>query len=350
MRVTIKEIARELGISHSTVSRVLNDKQSAMVSETTRERIRQAATRMGYRPNRLAQALKNESTRLIGVLLPDEENYFYQSVLANLRACVEQSGYELLLTVSAQGQVTSNWFRLLRWELDGIFVFDYMFYTDGLWQALQQYTGYVPPVVGLFSHETQLQDYVAVDFKAALESLLCHLMQQGRRSLGYMALPSSFGPTEQRYTLCKRFARAHKLSLLDMPLLPEKDLRAAARRTLIRHVQAGHPLPDALYCQDDEICLGAYRALAECGVPVPDRVALAGCDDIPYISYLETPLTTLALPVREVCRQGWRILQNRMAAPDSPPWQVTLEATLHLRASTEQHAQCAVRSLVSGGG
>jgi LacI family transcriptional regulator len=349
MRVTIKEIAKELGISHSTVSRVLNDKQSALVSESTRERIRQAATQMGYRPNRLAQALKNVQTRLIGVLLPDEESYFYQSVLTNLRAYIEQSGYELLLAVSAQEEINSNWSRLLQWELDGIFVFDYMFYTEGLRAALQQHTGYVPPIVGLFSHKTQLQDYVAVDFQAALEALLQNLFQQGCRSLGYVALPGSFDRREQRYAICQQFAQAQRLALQDIALPEEKDLREAAHRTLRHRIQAGYPLPDGLYCQNDDICLGAYRALVECGIPIPERVALAGCDDIPYIMYLETPLTSLALPIREVCQQGWRILQERMAKPEGPPLQITLEATLRLRASTQKDAANSERILVSSG-
>jgi LacI family transcriptional regulator len=195
-----------------------------------------------------------------------------------------------------------------------------------------------------------LQDYVAVDFKDALEALLQCLHAQGCRSLGYVALPSSFHPTEQRYALCQQFARSHRLRLQEIPLPPERDLREAARRCLSRYIQSGHPLPDALYCQDDEICLGTYRALVECGIPIPDRVALAGCDDIPYISYLETPLTTLSLPVREVCQQGWRILQNRMADPAGPPLQVTLEATLQLRASTGRAPEKAVVEVALSGG
>src|SRR5580704_5328443 len=147
MRVTIKNIAQELGISHSTVSRVLNDKQSNLVSEATRDRITEAAMRLGYRPSRIAQALQGKSTQLIGVLVPDSEDYFFQTVLKHLRHTLEESEYELMVFVSAPQHITAKWHRLLQWDLDGVFVFDYMFYVDGLWEALTQHTGAIPPIV-----------------------------------------------------------------------------------------------------------------------------------------------------------------------------------------------------------
>lgn len=339
MRVTIKKIAQELGISHSTVSRVLNDKQTALVSETTRERIMQAATRMGYRPSRIAQALQGKSTQLIGVFVPDTDDYFFQTVLRHLRHTLEESGYELMVFVSAPHQITAKWHRLLQWDLDGVFVFDYMFYVDGLWEALTQHTGHIPPVVGLFSNKTQLQDYVTIDFTPAMETLLEHLRKQGCRRFGYMALPTSFHPSEQRYTVFSEFVRTHGLVQSDIPALSGAgSLMESARQGLSAWIAAGQPLPDALFCQNDEIGLGAYRALREAGVSVPDDILLAGCDDLPYMSYLETPLTSLTLPVPEVCRQGWSVLQKRLAEPEGPPMQVVLEVGLKLRASCEKQA------------
>jgi LacI family transcriptional regulator len=336
VRVTIKKIAQELGISHSTVSRVLNDKQSHLVSEATRTRIVQAATRMGYRPNRLAQALQGEQTLLIGILVPDEEDYFFQKVIKNLRRTVEESEYELMVFASSPTQIAAKWQRLLQWDLDGVFVFDYLFYVEGLWEALTQHTGTIPPIVGLFSSQPRLQDYATVDFRAALESLCTHLQQQGCRHFGYMGPAGSLYPGEQRYAIFSEFVRKQGLELSDFALPEAPTLMEAGRRCLTTHICAKRPLPDALFCQNDEIGLGAYRALHEHGIAIPDRILLAGCDDIPYIPYLETPLTTMALPVAEVCHQGWHILQNRMAEPEGSPLQVTLEAILHLRASTQK--------------
>src|SRR5580692_7745258 len=100
LRVTIKKIAQDLGISHSTVSRVLNDKQSTLISDATRERIMEAASRLGYRPSRIAQALQGKSTQLIGVFVPDSDDQFFQTVIKNMRQTLEESEYELMVFVS----------------------------------------------------------------------------------------------------------------------------------------------------------------------------------------------------------------------------------------------------------
>ncbi|HLK58474.1 MAG TPA: LacI family DNA-binding transcriptional regulator [Chthonomonadaceae bacterium] len=339
MRITIKKIAQDLGISHSTVSRVLNDKHSNLVSEATRERIMEAAARMGYRPNRIAQALQGKSTQLIGVFVPDTDDQFFQTVIKHLRHTLEESGYELMVFVSAPNQITAKWHRLLQWDLDGVFVFDYMFYVDGLWEALTEHSGPIPPVVGLFSNKTQLKDYVTIDFQPALEALLAHLREQGCRRFGYMAFPTSFHPSEQRYAVFSDFVARNFFQQYDVPVLyGQPSLMEAARQGMSAWLAEGQPLPDALFCQNDELALGAYRALCEARISVPEQIALAGCDDLPYISYLETPLTSLSLPVAEVCRQGWSILQKRITEPEGSPLQVVLEVSLKLRASCEKRA------------
>src|SRR5580692_4245440 len=115
LRVTIKKIAQDLGISHSTVSRVLNDKQSNLISDATRERIMEAAARLGYRPSRIAQALQGKGTQLIGIFVPDTDDCFFQTVLKEMRHTLEESGYELMVFESAPNQITAKWHRLLEW-------------------------------------------------------------------------------------------------------------------------------------------------------------------------------------------------------------------------------------------
>jgi LacI family transcriptional regulator len=346
LRITIKKIAQELGISHTTVSRVLNEKHHNMVSDSTREQIMQAASRMGYRPNRIAQALQGKSSQIVGVFVPDTDDFFFQEVIKGLRRTLEESGYDLMIFASGPNQITAKWHRLLQWNLDGVFVFDYMFMVDGLWEALTEHTGAIPPVVGLFSNQTQLKDYATIDFAPAVVGLLDHWLARGCRRFGYMALPSSFHPSEQRYAVFSDFVESHRLAQSDIPLLRRGGtLMEDAYLSLSAWMAEGGSLPDALFCQNDEIALGAYRALREAGVAIPSEIALAGCDDLPYVSYLEIPLTSLSLPVQEVCRQGWRILQQRIDDPDSPPQRVVLDVVLKVRASSQKQASVA---LVSG--
>jgi LacI family transcriptional regulator len=334
LRITIKQIAQELGISHSTVSRVLNDKQSNLVSETTRDRIVEAARRMGYRPSRIARALQGKSTDLIGVFVPDTADYFFDRVIRGLRHTVEDDGYELIIFTSSPSEIAAKWYRLLQWDLDGAFVFDYMFYVDGLSEALVHHAGAVPPLVGLFSGKSQLKDYVTIDFERAVQSLLARMLARGCRRFAYMGPRDSFGPEEQRFSVFSDFVRDSGVACIPLPLPAAPSLMEAARQCTLAHRATHQPMPDALFCQNDEIAIGAYRALRESGLRVPNDVALAGCDDIPYVSYVETPLTSISLPVERICAEAWRILRRRIAEPEAQPMRARLDASLCLRAST----------------
>ncbi len=340
MRVTIKQIASELGISHSTVSRVLNNKENALISEATRDRVVEMATRMGYRPSRFAQGLRGDSTQLVGIFVPEGRDYFFQDVVANMRRIVEANEYEVLPLVSTH-DILRSWQRLLRWDLDGIFVFDYMFYVERLREALLHHAGHIPAVVGLFSHETRLKEFVAVTFEEAMVALVDHLYGQRCRRLGYVGPAGSFIPGEERYAVCKARAEGYGMQFEPIGISLEGDLCEAARVRVLSYV-AEHPgpsgpdLPDAIFCQNDEIAFGAYRALSELGVDIPNRVCLAGCDDIPYVKYLPVPLTSITLPVKEVCSEAWHILQDRIANPDAAPRHAAYSAKLQLRASTQR--------------
>ena len=334
MRITIKEIARELGLSHSTVSRVLNDKESSMISEPTRVRIMETAHRMGYRPNRLAQALQGTSTRLVGLFLPTGTDHFFSVVERNLREHVEESGYELLPFEASPANVSASWSRLLSWQLDGIFAFDYLLHYEGLQGALADHKGAVPPLIALFGSEPRLADFVTFDFRPAMEAVLRHFVDSGSESIGYVALEPSLNEREQRYGAYSRFVESHRLGRVNIPLKRGDNLCESARITVNSFIDAGKSVPDALFCQNDEIALGTYRALYERGIEVPNRVRIAGCDDIPYMAYLEKPLTTVTLPVEEACSTAWRFLKERMASAAAPPLQAVLPAQLKIRESS----------------
>jgi DNA-binding LacI/PurR family transcriptional regulator len=109
--------------------------------------------------------------------------------------------------------------------------------------------------------------------------------------------------------------------------------RAAAAAAVAAHVEQ-FGLPDAIFCHNDEMALGAYRSLRLLGVRVPDEVALVGCDGIEDTEYLEVPLTTLRQPLEEMCRLACEFLQRRMAQPDIPVQSAVLLPQLVVRESS----------------
>ncbi len=336
MRVTIKEIARELGLSHSTVSRVLNQRESAMVSDATRDRIVTAAKSMGYRPNRIAQALKGARSGLIGVFMPDSQEYFFSEVLYHLRRFVELAGYELIPFSCSPLNVEERWLKLLQWDLEGVLVFDYLLFADGLGQALLQHRGFVPPIVGLFNAASQLDEFVAFDFVPAMNSLLKHMTEEGAHIIAYAAVPGSFQAAEHRYDCYKRFMDANGLQQVRINVVGGESLSESALLSTRDLLSGEEKLPDAIFCQNDEIALGVYRALCEHGLNIPRDIMLAGCDNVPFVAYLETPLTTLALPIADACGAAFEVLQRRLESPQSAPVRRFMEASLVQRASTSR--------------
>jgi LacI family transcriptional regulator len=91
---------------------------------------------------------------------------------------------------------------------------------------------------------------------------------------------------------------------------------------------------DALFCNNDDLALGAYRGLREAGLRVPDDVMLVGCDGIEDMQFLEQPLTTIAIPVEEMCALAWRFLRRRIENPDTPLQHALLQPTLVVRESS----------------
>ncbi len=344
MRVTIKEIARELGLSHSTVSRVLNQRENAMVSDTTRDRILSAARTMGYRPNRIAQALKGARSGLIGVFMPESQEHFFSEVLFYLRRCVELAGFELIPFSCSPLNVEERWLKLLRWDLEGVLVFDYLLFADGLGQALLQHHGFVPPIVGLFNAESHLTEFVAFDFAPAMQDLLTHMTDQGARTIAYAAVPGSFHVAEHRYRCYQHFMVDHELEQHRIDVVGGTTLSESALLSAHELISRRSKLPDGIFCQNDEIALGVYRALRQHGVDIPGDIILAGCDNAPFVAYLDTPLTTIVLPIADACQAACQVLQRRIEQPDSEPTRRLMRTSLVIRASTSRNSRQPVQA------
>jgi DNA-binding LacI/PurR family transcriptional regulator len=118
-------------------------------------------------------------------------------------------------------------------------------------------------------------------------------------------------------------------------LLVTHHSRADARLALRKHIEA-RGCPDGLFCFNDDVALGASRAIRENGLRVPEDVALIGHDGIEDAEYLDCPLTTLVQPVQEMTALAWRFLRRRMDDPTLPPQQALLKTQLVVRASTQR--------------
>ena len=282
----MSDVARLAGVSHQTVSRVLND--SPNVRPQTRDRVLAAIGELGYRPNRLARALATRGFRSVGVLTTDTLAHGPASTLLGIERATRGRGWAV--TVASPATTTGEATRaaiehLLDQGCGGLLV---IAPHDAAVKALPA-VGDGVPVVWVAGPEHAGLPVVRVDQAAGAVLATRHLLDAGHRTVHHLAGPDAWDEARER-----RAGWAGVLRQAGAPVPPPLvgDWSAgsgyAAGRTL-----AGDPGVTAVFAGNDEMAIGVLRALAEAGRRVPDDVAVVGFDDLPVSSQTIPPLTTV---------------------------------------------------------
>jgi LacI family transcriptional regulator len=344
MPATIQDIGRALNLSHTTVSRVLNGRKDQFISDATRRRVLDAAQKMGYRPHRVARALATGRTHQIAVWMRNMSSAYDAQVMRHLLLQMHQDRYQAVIGVadlladadaySTEPGVAAALSETF-WSVDGCLAFESMPHLIPLLgREAQQHL----PLVGLggahFSApELPGMDYVGVDLRAGAEAALRHLLQIGCRRIAFVGASGADDDNEPRQATYRAvLAEAGRPPEI---IVTEHHTRAIARSAMQQYI-AAHGSPDGLFCFNDDVALGAYRAVRDRGLRVPEDVALIGHDGIEDAEYLDCPLTTLAQPVEQMTALAWSYLRQRIDDPALPPQQTLLKAQLVLRASTQR--------------
>lgn len=327
MGVTLRDIARELNLSHTTVSRVLNG-HTDFISERTRHRVIKAAMERGYRPNAAARALVTGRTNLIAFWSRYLHTPFQISVVRILFTLLQADGYEMLIRSVPEPSTPPQTYPLPKHEFptDGIIAFET--YHPIVWRS-QLNANY--PLVSMGAYYCEQVDHVGIDLFYGATLALEHLYTRGRRRIAYLLDQASDHIGDARRDAYYHFVKEAGLQpeLIVAPL----QTRASSRQTITSYIQM-RGVPDGLFCINDEMAIGAYRAICDLKLSVPDDTALVGCDGIEDTEYLERPLTTITQPIAQMCYIGWQFLIQRMQNPDMPLQQAILKPELIVRETT----------------
>lgn len=321
MRVTIQQIAQSQNLSTATVSRVLSGRDDAFISEATRRRVLKASREMGYQTNRAARALVTGRTHLVAYWMPHLHEPFYAGTIHHVQQQIKTSGFEMIV-----GQAGGALNRPTQWPVDGILAMDFL----GTEQAFRDAVGRTP-CVGLGNYYVRSAPFVGIDLYAGATEAVRHLLSPGARRVAYLVPEYGCAPGDGRFD-----AYTHAVTAAgrapEYVRVPDHK-RATARQGLRAYI-AAHGCPDALFCRNDDLAIGAYRALRDEGRLVPDDVALVGCDGIEDTEYLDTPLSTLVQPIPEACAMAWEFLRRCMDDPKAELQQALLRPRLVVRASS----------------
>jgi len=323
---TVKEIAAAANVSVATVSRALQ--RPEVVSETTRLHIQEVVRRLGYTPNALARNLRTARTRLIIALLPDIANPFFSEVIRGIEQVAHESGYSVLLGETQSSLVREQAYAdmVAARQADGIITMSHRVPSIPMQGRL--------PVVNACEYVKDAQiSSVYVDNVAAARVAVDYLLMLGHREIAFIAGPPASPicvDREQGYRLALQRAEiAHKPALT---VAGDFSIEAGERAIELLLSQ-GHSF-SAVFCSNDEMAIGAMRALSASGLRVPDDVSVVGFDDIRFARYTTPALTTVAQPKNALGREAMSMLIELLGDAEAPPRKRILSAELIVRGST----------------
>ncbi len=329
-RVNIKRVAREAGVSTQTVSRVINNRPD--VSPETRQRIQQIIRRLDYQPDAIARSLVSRRTRTLGLITADFSDYFFTQVIAGAEAEARRQGYFFMLgSTQRNPEDEPVYIRLLtERHVEGILWARPSSEPDDRHMVALLEQG-VPVVTTAYHLPNQTLTVVDVDNVEGGDQATRCLLEKGRRAVAMISGPMSWKSAMDRTLGYRRALESAGLGF-DAALVVEGDWSYASGHQALRQLLARGKSFSALFAQNDQMAIGAMRALREAGQRVPEDVAVVGYDDIPVAEFCDPPLTTVRQPMCEVGQLATRLLIQAIEQPQAPP-SALLKTTLVKRRS-----------------
>lgn len=336
-RVTIKDIARQLGITHTTVSRALSQdpKVSALVTEKTRKRIKGLATELGYTTNLMAKGFASGRTGTLGLLTYQLSREIHGRYADEILQAADRRDHQILVGLDARTHPRSQVYPTDRTRqiqqamargVDGLLIHTLGEKVESE-RILQTVDGLLPVVTFVYPTSTELSG-VELDETAGFFAVTKHLIRLGHERIGFI------GTNWELDTVGSAKARGYLRAMQEHHLTPE---HLPATHLAQSGYQLGKTTFDrftAYVCRTDYVAIGLCRGLREAGLRIPEDVAVVGQGDLEVSAYLTPPLTTLATPYDEIAETVMDLMLELLQDDASPgPRKVTLPYRLIVRES-----------------
>ena len=323
--ITLEDIAKLAGVHSRTVADAL--KGTGRVAPSTRENVLRIAQELNYVPNAAARTLATGRTGRIAVLSGPLNTMYYANMVHLLESHLTANGYDTVL-LHHRRQVADLENATKASLVDGVIVTEMNRITEAFLRAVSP----VQPCVLIDTSQPDFVDHIALDLRPAVQEAL-HLMLSAKRCrIAYIVndvddAAHSEVRMETYLGSMRQVNRQPETIATDTALTPQERIQQ------LRQYLETHGCPDAILCQNDETAIYTYQAITSLGYRVPEDALLCGCDGLPYTEYLATPLSTIALPLQEICTTASQFLQSRIANPNLARQQKTLPGRLIVRQS-----------------
>ena len=298
MKTTIKDIAREAGVSYQTVSKALRGTGS--VNEVTAQKIKKIARDIGYIPSIAARAMTTRKSQLIAIFLPQIASSFYHTILQGIENLANEHDYSVLLYLFHNTSLENKLETILSYQVEGIIIFENHFSI----RLLSRFHANNIPI--LFVNSTDIPsdaNQIAIDACYGLQLAFAHLAELGHRHVLF-ALSDHEAGMKRIGALQETIPRDYGMKLTSKVYCDYYSSDHVFRNFNVRDVQHGIT---AIVCTSDYIALPIMTRLQEQGICVPEEMSLVGFDDLEFSAFLNPPLTTIRQPKREL---GEKIFQT----------------------------------------
>lgn len=329
-RITIRDVAAHVGVSHQTVSRVMN--HSDQVTPETREKVLGAIKELGYRPNRLAQSMVTQKTKTIGLVVVDITNPFFFEVARGVQDMALTKGYNVFVcNTDDNPQREQDMLALLAsQEVDGVIMATVSSPEDELLAFAEHYK---PLVVINRDIPHPKASLVSVDILRGAKLAVAHLIERGHRNIAMLS-HAGHKPNEMRRV------RGYRETLLENGITSRDEWLVLAPPNLMGGYDATktlltqYPEVTAIFTYNDLMAIGALRSCHDLGLSVPQDCAVMGFDDIKFSAMMQPSLSSISFDKYLVGEMAMRRLFEMFDDPDLVHEPIRLDVDLVVREST----------------
>ncbi len=334
MTIRMKDIARDLGLSVVTVSKVLRDHPD--IGEETRKRVLQRVKELDYEPNILARSLVTGRSYLIGLIVPGLIHPFFAEVAKALSKTIVAKGYSLIVSSSEEDPTLEarEIRHLLARRLDALVIASSGVDTE-LFRRMRSQSQ--PFVLIDRAFDGLEANFVGMDDVAAGRMATQHLIETGRHRIAHISGRENSTGIRRREGYLEAL-RTNKLPIQEDYIVSRDYVDTDSQRQgaeAMRQLLERDPVPDAVFCHNDPMAIGAMNTILDAGLRIPEDIAVIGCGNLHYDEWLRVPLSSIDQRSHLIGQRAGEILLEMVEGQEWPaPESVILEPALVVRAST----------------
>lgn len=322
-QVTIKDLARELNISVSTVSRALKDFPG--ISPATKKAVTELADKYNYRPNAIALSLRNQKTNVIGIVIPETVHFFFSTVISGIEDEAMKDGYNVMICQSNESfeREADCIDSLMSARVDGLMVAISRETKD--LAHLQKVVDEGTPMV-FFDRLVEGMNAPSViidDYQGAYDAVE-HLIEQNCKHIVHLAGPDNLIIGRKRMEGYISALEDHKMPVDQHNIIECRNGTLEEAEQAITLVLESKKTIDGIFANNDMAALGALRAVKKAGLNCPHDIAIIGFSDWQFSSMIEPSLSSVSQPGYEIGREAARLILDEINSKEKPSGQVSI--------------------------